>query len=146
MDFGRPLRVVAHDLTRQQLVSAPSIAHDPAMEKAIRSAPQSLTAPREVAFRAHAALLREFARRYVWWLTPEEAMDYPARVAAQVMNLGVFADTARLAETVGDECLRAVVRHAEAGQFNARSWHYWHYRLGLADPGHVPPLPVRRIP
>ena len=73
-------------------------------------------------------------------------MDYPARVVTQVMNIGVFEDARRLAETLGDDCLRAVLRQAEAGQFNARSWHYWHYRLGLAEPGQVLPLPVRRIP
>jgi hypothetical protein len=94
----------------------------------------------------HHALLRKFARRYIWWLSPTEALDYPARVVAQVMNIGVFEDASRLAETLGDDCLRSVLRQAEAGQFNARSWHYWHYRLGLAEPGHVPPLPVRRIP
>jgi hypothetical protein len=30
--------------------------------------------------------------------------------------------------------------------FDARSWHYWHYRLGLAEPDKVPPLPSRVIP
>ena len=82
----------------------------------------------------------------MWWLSPSEAMDYPARVVTQVMNIGVFEDARRLAETLGDDCLRAVLRQAEAGQLNARSWHYWHYRLELAELGQVPPLPVRRIP
>ena len=116
------------------------------MVKATHSAQQTSAAPLADELRAHAELMLELARRYVWWLTPAEAMDYPARVAAQVMNIGVFQDATRLAEAVGDDCLRAVVRSAEAGQFNARSWHYWHYRLGLAKPGHVPPLPVRHLP
>jgi hypothetical protein len=46
---------------------------------------------------------------------------------------------------LGENTLQAVLARAEAGQFNERSWHYWHYRLGLARPGAVPPLPVRRI-
>jgi hypothetical protein len=25
--------------------------------------------------------------------------------------------------------------HAQAGWFTSRSWSYWHYRLGLVDPG-----------
>ena len=28
-----------------------------------------------------------------------------------------------------------MVEHAEAGIFDEHSWHFWHYRLGLADPG-----------
>jgi len=46
---------------------------------------------------------------------------------------------------VGDNGLREVIAHAEIGQFDARSWAYWHYRLGLAKPGDVPPLPTRRL-
>lgn len=97
------------------------------------------------ALAGHAVLLDEFARKYIWWMPPSEALAYPARVVAQVMNLGEFNDACRLIEALGESTLRAVVAQAEAGQFNERSWHYWHYRLGLARPGAVPPLPVRRI-
>lgn len=114
--------------------------------KATHCISQTWPAPLAEELRPHRALLAEFARRYIWWLSPEEALEFPVRVVAQVMNIGVFQDAARLAEAVGDDGLRAVLRQAEAGQFNARSWHYWHYRLGLAAPGQVPPLPVRRIP
>ena len=86
------------------------------------------------------------ARRYNWWLSPQEALNYPERIVALVMNRGTFRDAAGLAETLGEDALRAVLQQAEAGQFNERSWHYWHYRLGLAQPGRVPPLPVRHIP
>jgi hypothetical protein len=93
------------------------------------------------------ACLRRLAARYVWWKTPDQAMQYPHRVAAQVMNLGTWEDWVAMWEAVGDDFLRSVLQHAEAGQFEIRSWHYWHYRLGLADyPGRpVPPLPVRKI-
>ncbi len=47
--------------------------------------------------------------------------------------------------SLGDEALRDTLVHAEAGQFNARSWAWWHYRFGLARMGQVPPLPVRRF-
>ena len=96
-------------------------------------------------FRQHRALLTDMARKYVWWMSPEEALDYPARIVAQVMNIGVFRDASRVAETLGDDCLRNIVKTAEAGWFNDRSWHYWNYRLGLAAVDHVPPLPVRRF-
>jgi hypothetical protein len=97
------------------------------------------------ALAGQAALLVEFARKYIWWLTPVEALAYPARIVAQVMNLGEFNDARRLTKALGEDTLRAVLARAEAGQFNERSWHYWHYRLGLAQPGAVPPMPVRRI-
>jgi len=66
-------------------------------------------------------------------------------VIAQVMNIGDYADVQAMAAEVGDEVLRDVLSHAEAGQFDERSWAYWHYRLGLASVDHVPALPVRRF-
>jgi hypothetical protein len=90
--------------------------------------------------------LRRLASRYVWWKTPDEAMRFPDRIAAQVMNLGTWEDTVALVDAAGEDYLRHVLRHAEAGQLDARSWHYWHYRLGLAEFGvrPVPPMPVRK--
>jgi hypothetical protein len=90
-------------------------------------------------------VLRPFARKYVWWKTPDEALAFPQRIVAQVMNLGDYEDVQVLATSLGESVLRDVLLHAEAGQFNARSWHYWHYRLDLAAPGRVPPLPARRL-
>lgn len=89
--------------------------------------------------------LKPLASKYIWWKTPEEAVLMPERVIAQVMNIGDYSDVQSLASQVGDEVLREVLTHAEAGQFNERSWAYWHYRLGLSSVDHVPPLPVRRF-
>lgn len=49
-------------------------------------------------------LLRDFATRYIWWKTADEALLYPQRVLAQVMNLGTYEDLGRLltAFTVGE--------------------------------------------
>ena len=91
------------------------------------------------------ALLKRLAWKYIWWKTPDEAILYPHRVMAQVMNIGDFQDVLELADAVGEEVPRDVVKTAEAGEFNSRSWHYWHYRLGLAELGAVPPLPQRRV-
>lgn len=90
-------------------------------------------------------LLKSLASKYIWWKTPEEAVAMPERVIAQVMNIGDYSDVQALVSQVGDEVLREVLTHAEAGQFNERSWAYWHYRLGLSDMDQVPPLPVRRF-
>ena len=89
--------------------------------------------------------LKPLASKYIWWKTPEEAVLMPERVIAQVMNIGDYSDVQSLALQVGDEVLREVLTHAEAGQFNERSWAYWHYRLELSSVDHVPPLPVRRF-
>jgi hypothetical protein len=92
------------------------------------------------------ACLRRLAARYVWWKSPEEAMQFPDRVAAQVMNIGDWNDVVEMIDAVGEAYLREVLRRAEAGQLNERSWHFWHYRLGLAEYGvrPVPPMPVRK--
>jgi len=90
-------------------------------------------------------LLRRDAARYVWWETPEEAMRRPARVIAQVMNIGDLDDVLALVGSIGEDSCREVLGHAEPGWFNERSWHYWHYALGLCKPADkVPPMPVRR--
>lgn len=88
-------------------------------------------------------ILKPLASKYIWWKTPDEAIAMPARVIAQVMNIGDYSDVQWLASHVGDEVLREVLAQAQAGQFNERSWTYWHYRLGLSGLDQVPALPVR---
>ena len=86
------------------------------------------------------------SRKYIWWASPEEMLEIPHRIAIQVMNMGSFRDVEKLVAALGDDVLRRLLRRAEAGQFAVRSWHYWHYRLGLAEPEQVPPMPVKHIP
>ena len=94
---------------------------------------------------AHSDAIVSRARKYIWWKTPEEAALQPEQVIAQVMAIGDYADVQALASLVGDAALADVLTHATAGQFDPRSWTYWHYRLGLAAPGQVPPLPARNV-
>jgi hypothetical protein len=89
--------------------------------------------------------LLELATRYTWWLAPQEAMEYPQRVIARIMDLGTFEDIHELVSIVGEDALRQALSSAEAGQFRPRSWSYWQYLLnGLADSA-LPPLPQRRV-
>jgi hypothetical protein len=91
-------------------------------------------------------LLRKDAARYIWWEMPEEVLRRPSGVIAQVMNLGDFDDVQALFGSAGGDLFRDVLRTAEPGWFNERSWHYWHYRLGLCQPSDaVPPLPERQF-
>jgi hypothetical protein len=90
-------------------------------------------------------VLKQLALRYIWWKSPEEALRTPQRIVAQVMNLGDHEDVQILVRQLGDAVLRDALTRAEAGQFNARSWTYWHYRLGLAEVDQVPPEPARKF-
>ena len=89
--------------------------------------------------------LRDFAR-YIWWKAPDDALQYERRLIAQVINLGDWEDTRRLETTFGPEKLVDALKHAEAGWFTPRMWHFWHYRLDLAKKEEdIPPLPIRRF-
>ena len=92
-----------------------------------------------------ARLLRELAGKYVWWLSPGDVAARPDLAITQTMELGDFDDQRRLEATFGRDRLADVLRGAQAGRLSARSWTYWHYRLGLARSGKVPPLPRRQL-
>ena len=55
------------------------------------------------------------------------------------MNIGVWDDVCKLAELFPQSELENVLNTAEAGQFNERSWHFWHNRFS----DEVPPMPKR---
>jgi hypothetical protein len=86
-------------------------------------------------------LLLALAAKYIWWCSAEEAVQSPPRVVAQVMTIGDYDDALLLARELGEDYLREVLAHAQPGQFDPRSWAYWHYRLGLEPPDR----PVRRF-
>uniref|UniRef100_E6QBC7 Uncharacterized protein n=1 Tax=mine drainage metagenome TaxID=410659 RepID=E6QBC7_9ZZZZ len=89
--------------------------------------------------------LRDFTK-YIWWKTPDDALQYERRLIAQVMNLGDWEDTRRLETTFGQEKLVDSLKNAEAGWFTPRMWNFWHYRLGLAQSeDDIPTPPVRRF-
>jgi len=91
-------------------------------------------------------LLRPLAAKYIWWKTPDEAVQFPDRIIAQVMDIGDYDDLLLLIQSVGEDYLREVLTNAEAGQFRPKSWHYWHYRLGLSQtPEQIPPMPKRKV-
>jgi hypothetical protein len=113
----------------------------PAGAAIVRRAPGRPRAPaRPVADR----LLREMARKYLWWLKPRETAQADA-VIAQVMELGEYGDMLRLEAALGGERLASALRSAGPGRLSPRSWAYWHYRLGLAEPGRAPRPPRRRL-
>jgi hypothetical protein len=95
--------------------------------------------PRQRFDSAQRTFLSRMAQRYIWWETPDGSLAYPQRILAQVMNIGTWNDICRLVELFTSQDLQTVLDKAEIGQFNERSWHFWHNRLT----GKVPPMPRR---
>lgn len=106
---------------------------------------ENRTAESEVVAPEALGALRDFAARYIWWKSPDEAVAWPDRVIAQVMDIGDYDDVQRLAALVGDDRLRQVLALAQPGWFSERSWGYWHLRLGAASLGALPPRPERQF-
>ena len=90
-------------------------------------------------------LLNRLAKRYVWWQTPDVTLQFPRILVARTMNMGDYEDVQGLTRFLSDEELKRVIDEAEIGEFDERSWAYWHYRLGLPVSQPVPPMPRRRL-
>ena len=85
----------------------------------------------------------ELARKYVWWQPPAETLVDRRLLLAQIMTLGTVDDVRWLLSVAAGDDLRAVLRDPPVGIFNARSWSFWHLRLGFDA---APELPGRRPP
>jgi hypothetical protein len=81
------------------------------------------------------------AQRVVWFQEPAETLQNPVHFLAHVMTYGTIEDLIALDGIVGPDDYREVLRLAPPGIFDARSWAYWHARLGLK----ARRLPVRRL-
>lgn len=86
--------------------------------------------------------LRRIASRVVWWDTPEHVVSRLDDFLCRVMTLGNLADVNYIESFYGTGRLQAALKAAPPGVLDARSWHYWHHRLGLGNAG---PLPTRRL-
>lgn len=88
-------------------------------------------------------MFRTFAKKYLWWVSPEEAIMDQGRLVAQVMNIGTFEDVRYLEDRLGEDYLASILKTAKPGYFQEKPWTYWHHRLGVARDWTVPPLPRR---
>jgi hypothetical protein len=86
--------------------------------------------------------LRRIASRVVWWDTPDRVLAREEDFLCRVMALGDLADVNYVEATYGRARLRHALTSASPGVLDARSWHYWHHRLGLGTAG---PLPSRQL-
>ena|SRR3990167_235335 len=90
----------------------------------------------------HTAHLDRLAHRYVWWDTVDWAYAHPTVFLANIMDLGSWDDIQAMRHEVDDSVLKAVLLHAAAGCFHARSWDYWHTKFGINP---IPSMPKREL-
>lgn len=89
--------------------------------------------------------LSAMAGKYIWWQIDGCITDNSERIIAQLMDIGDYEDVQKMLALFDEDYLRTIIQKAQAGWFNIRSWHYWHYKLNLVDFGNVPPLPKRNF-
>jgi len=89
------------------------------------------------------AQARKVARRYIWWEPPAKTLTNLPRFLAHAMNLATWEDQVWLETNFSRDRLRQALQRAPAGTFTARSWNFWHVRLGARS---IPRLPEKEIP
>ncbi len=82
------------------------------------------------------------ALRIVWFEPPAKSLANPVRFIAYAAARATHADMKVLRRHVTDDAFRAALAEAPPGIVDARSWAYWHSKLGIWP---TPPLP-RRFP
>ncbi|MCF7945992.1 MAG: hypothetical protein K9L24_03980 [Spirochaetia bacterium] len=92
------------------------------------------------------SILLLFAKKYLWWQKPEEAVHNQERVLAAAMNLGSLEDYQTLYKMFGPKTLASVLQMNVPGWFTPKSWSFWHRVLDLVPLSEsVPPPPVREF-
>ncbi len=76
-------------------------------------------------------LLARLGGKYVWWEPVGGGEHPPARLVAQVMNLGTYDDIRGLERCFRPEALGEVLSNAAPGWFSPRAWEFWRGRLSL---------------
>jgi hypothetical protein len=89
-------------------------------------------------------VLEKFGRKYFWWRSIDGQPFSDDRIIAQTMNLGTYDDILLLEQTVGKPRLVEVMRYAEPGWINDRSWGFWRGRLTFATGAVIPDKAPRR--
>ena len=87
--------------------------------------------------------LEAVARNTVWFKPPHQALAAPYHFVAHVLTYGTHEDVSVLRRYLSDDDLREALCRAPPGIFDARSWSYWHLKLGRFP---APALPKRTLP
>jgi hypothetical protein len=91
-----------------------------------------------------ADLAAELEARFFWWEPIGSVPRTAARILAQAMNFASFEEVRRLEKTLGPDRLAEMMRKAEPGWIDDRSWEFWRGRLTLATGKAIPDVPPRR--
>jgi hypothetical protein len=89
-------------------------------------------------------VIDRLGRKYLWWQPVDGQPFAEDRVIAQIMNLGTYDDILLLERAVDRTRLVEIMRHAEPGWFNDRSWEFWRGRLSFATGALIPLKAPRR--
>lgn len=79
--------------------------------------------------------------RLIWWKTDQNVST--ERMIAQVMVFGTWEDILEAIRRFGADAFDKVLDNPPKGLFDAKSWCYWHKRLGRIP---APPLPQQLAP
>jgi len=82
------------------------------------------------------------AKRLVWFEPPEASLADPVRFLAYAFARATHDDMNLLRRYLSEADLREALLNAPPGIIDARSWCYWHVRLGRYP---APPLPERKF-
>lgn len=88
-------------------------------------------------------ILLEFAKKYIWWENPEEAIQNPKKIILKVLDIGTFEDIQILLKNFDKNQLIKIIQDSNIGELRAKSWNYWHIVLEICNK--VPPLPKKRV-
>jgi hypothetical protein len=86
--------------------------------------------------------LLDIAARVIWFEPPEQALAEPVRFLAYAMTYAHHDDMREIRRVVSDDDIREALDRAPPGIIDARSWAYWHSKMGRFP---APPQPVRRF-
>jgi hypothetical protein len=87
---------------------------------------------------------KELEKKFFWWEPVGTQPRSNARILAQAMDQGSFADIRHLETVLGPDLLADVMLNAEPGWLSDRSWEFWRGRLALATSRTIPEEAPRR--
>jgi len=85
---------------------------------------------------------RDSARRLIWWMKPDEALEQPLRLVVQIMDIGSLSDLRLLQKEFTDTELINILTDAPPGELSARSLRFWQVVLKkqTQNRNHAPPV------
>lgn len=89
-------------------------------------------------------ILLKWAKKYIWWKKPEEAIKDYNKIILKVLDIGTYEDTQILLENIDKNTLIKIIQNSEIGSMRKKSWNYWHTILNIYDDKDIPPMPSRR--